>query len=49
MCVVSFDHPDPSIYTVLTCPNPGAEDSGTALADVVVFPPRYACLYGMFR
>ena len=35
---VSYDHADPSIYTVLTYPSLHA---GTALADVVIFPPRY--------
>jgi homogentisate 1,2-dioxygenase len=35
---VSYDHLDPSIYTVLTCPS---LKTGTALADVVIFPPRY--------
>lgn len=34
---VTYDHPDPSIYTVLTAK--GDED-GTALADFVIFPPR---------
>ena len=34
---VSYDHLDPSIYTVLTCPS---DHSGTALADFVIFPPR---------
>lgn len=34
---VTYDHLDPSIYTVLTCV--GAE-RGTALADFVIFPPR---------
>ena len=34
---VSYDHLDPSIYTVLTCPS---EHPGTALADFVIFPPR---------
>jgi homogentisate 1,2-dioxygenase len=34
---VSYDHLDPSIYTVLTCPS---ETSGTAVADFVIFPPR---------
>ncbi|KAJ9647830.1 hypothetical protein H2199_001606 [Coniosporium tulheliwenetii] len=33
---VSFDHPDPSIYTVLTAPSHGA--AGTAVADFVIFP-----------
>lgn len=35
---VSFDHPDPSIYTVLTSPS---EVPGTANVDFVVFPPRW--------
>lgn len=34
---VTYDHLDPSINTVLTCPS---GRSGTALADVVVFRPR---------
>ena len=33
---VSFDHPDPSIFTVLTCPSYAAP--GVALADFVIFP-----------
>ena len=36
---VSHDHLDPSIFTVLTCPSHVVP--GTALADVVVFAPRY--------
>lgn len=36
---VSYDHPDPSIYTVLTCQS---NSPGTAVADFVCFPPRYA-------
>jgi homogentisate 1,2-dioxygenase len=35
---VSYDHPDPSIYTVLTAK--GGDEEGTALADFVIFPPR---------
>jgi homogentisate 1,2-dioxygenase len=35
---VTYDHLDPSIYTVLTCPSGVA--NGTALADFVLFPPR---------
>ena len=34
---VSYDHPDPSIYTVLTAQS---DEPGTALADFVIFPPR---------
>lgn len=36
---VSYDHCDPSIFTVLTCPSHIIP--GTALADFVVFPPRF--------
>ncbi len=36
---VSFDHPDPSIFTVLTSPG---EMPGTANCDFVIFPPRWA-------
>ena len=35
---VSFDHPDPSIFTVLTSPS---EIHGTANCDFVIFPPRW--------
>lgn len=35
---VSFDHPDPSIYTVLTAPT---DTPGVALCDFVIFPPRW--------
>jgi homogentisate 1,2-dioxygenase len=34
---VSFDHPDPSIFTVLTVKS---GQPGVALADFVIFPPR---------
>lgn len=34
---VTYDHLDPSLYTVLTCPS---YIPGTALADFVIFPPR---------
>jgi homogentisate 1,2-dioxygenase len=34
---VTYDHMDPSIYTVLTCPS---DHPGTALADFVLFPPK---------
>lgn len=44
---VSVDHPDPSIFTVLTCPSHGKP--GTALADFVIFPPRWECASGTFR
>ncbi|CAI4217671.1 unnamed protein product [Parascedosporium putredinis] len=32
---ISYDHPDPSIFTVLTAPSPV---TGTAVADFVIFP-----------
>lgn len=44
---VRIDHPDPSIFTVLTCPSIGKP--GTALADFVIFPPRWECAENTFR
>ncbi|CAB1098589.1 unnamed protein product [Ectocarpus sp. CCAP 1310/34] len=44
---VSKDHPDPSIYTVLTCPS--AATPGVAVVDFVVFPPRWMVAEGTFR
>ncbi|KAI9000185.1 Homogentisate 1,2-dioxygenase [Gaertneriomyces semiglobifer] len=43
---VSFDHPDPSIFTVLTCKS---ANPGTALADFVIFPPRWMVGEHTFR
>jgi homogentisate 1,2-dioxygenase len=43
---VSFDHPDPSIFTVLTSPS---EIAGTANCDFVIFPPRWMVAEGTFR
>lgn len=43
---VSFDHADPSIFTVLTCPS---MKPGTAVADFVIFPPRWAVSDHTFR
>ncbi len=43
---VSFDHPDPSIFTVLTAPS---EVVGTANADFVIFPPRWMVAEHTFR
>lgn len=42
----SFDHPDPSIYTVLTAQSARA---GTAVADFVIFPPRWLVAENTFR
>ncbi len=43
---VTFDHPDPSIYTVLTAPS---EIHGTANCDFVIFPPRWMVAEHTFR
>jgi homogentisate 1,2-dioxygenase len=43
---VSFDHPDPSIFTVLTAPT---DTPGTANCDFVVFPPRWMVAEDTFR
>ncbi|WP_034159835.1 homogentisate 1,2-dioxygenase [Sphingomonas sp. ERG5] len=43
---VSFDHPDPSIFTVLTSPS---DVAGTANADFVIFPPRWMVAENTFR
>jgi homogentisate 1,2-dioxygenase len=43
---VSFDHPDPSIFTVLTSPSSVA---GRANADFVIFPPRWLVGEDTFR
>ena len=46
MNTVSFDHPDPSIFTVLTSPS---DRPGTANCDFVVFPPRWMVAEDTFR
>jgi homogentisate 1,2-dioxygenase len=46
MGTVSFDHPDPSIYTVLTSPS---DTPGTANLDFVIFPPRWLVGEDTFR
>ena len=46
MGTVSFDHPDPSIFTVLTSPSNVA---GRANADFVIFPPRWMVAEDTFR
>lgn len=43
---VSFDHPDPSIFTVLTSQS---EVPGTANVDFVIFPPRWLVAEDSFR
>ncbi len=43
---ISFDHPDPSIFTVLTSPS---DIPGRANADFVIFPPRWMVAEDTFR
>jgi len=43
---VSFDHPDPSIFTVLSSPS---YQQGTANVDFVIFPPRWVVAEKTFR
>lgn len=46
MGTVSYDHPDPSIYTVLTSPT---STPGLANVDFVIFPPRWLVGENTFR
>ena len=43
---VSYDHPDPSIYTVLSSPS---DTPGVANIDFVIFPPRWMVAEDTFR
>jgi homogentisate 1,2-dioxygenase len=43
---VSFDHADPSIFTVLTSPS---ATPGVANVDFVIFPPRWSVAEHTFR
>lgn len=43
---ILFDHPDPSIFTVLTAPT---DEAGTANVDFVIFPPRWMVAEHTFR
>jgi homogentisate 1,2-dioxygenase len=43
---IGFDHPDPSIFTVMTSPS---ETPGTANVDFVIFPERWAVAENTFR
>lgn len=43
---VSYDHPDPSIFTVLTSQS---DTPGTANIDFVIFPPRWMVAEDTFR
>ncbi len=42
----NFDHPDPSLFTVLTSPS---DTPGTANCDFVIFPPRWMVAEDTFR
>ena len=46
MGTVSYDHPDPSIYTVLTSPS---DTPGVANMDFVIFPERWMIAEDTFR
>ena len=46
MGTTSFDHPDPSIFTVLTSPS---NVPGRANCDFVIFPPRWMVAEDTFR
>jgi homogentisate 1,2-dioxygenase len=43
---VSFDHPDPSIFTVMTSPS---HEAGVANCDFVIFPERWMVAENTFR
>jgi len=43
---VTFDHPDPSIFTVLTAPT---DEPGVAAVDFVIFSPRWMVAEKTFR
>lgn len=43
---ITFDHPDPSIFCVLTAPT---SEEGTANIDFVIFPPRWLTQENTFR
>ncbi|HHB80197.1 MAG TPA: homogentisate 1,2-dioxygenase, partial [Aliiroseovarius sp.] len=43
---ITFDHPDPSIFTVLTAPS---AEEGTANIDFVIFPERWLPQEDTFR
>ncbi|WP_163266062.1 homogentisate 1,2-dioxygenase [Chelativorans alearense] len=43
---ILFDHPDPSIFTVMTSPS---GEEGTANVDFIIFPPRWQVAEHTFR
>mmetsp|Transcript_8490 Transcript_8490/g.11450 ORF Transcript_8490/g.11450 Transcript_8490/m.11450 type:complete len:435 (-) Transcript_8490:90-1394(-) len=46
MNTVTYDHPDPSIFTVLTCPT---TEPGVAALDFAIFPKRWMVAENTFR
>jgi len=44
---VGVDHPDPSVFTVLTVP--GAAPGAPPCVDLAIFPPRWLCAEASFR
>ncbi|WP_373088613.1 homogentisate 1,2-dioxygenase [Sneathiella sp.] len=46
MGAILYDHPDPSIFIVLTAPTP---EAGTANVDFAIFPPRWLVAEETFR
>ena len=50
---ISYDHPDPSIFTVLTSSSPSSAASACSstgpIADFVIFPPRWLVAEDTFR
>lgn len=46
MGTISYDHPDPSIFTVLTVQS---DEPGQAILDFVIFPPRWLVGEDTFR
>jgi homogentisate 1,2-dioxygenase len=46
MNTVTYDHPDPSIFTVLSCPT---LEPGVAACDFAIFPKRWMVAEGTFR
>ncbi|CAD8062392.1 unnamed protein product [Paramecium sonneborni] len=46
MGTVTYDHPDPSIFTVITCQT---DEPGVAVCDFAIFPPRWMVAEHTFR
>ena len=44
---ILYDHPDPSIFTVLTAPS--HREPGTAVCDFAIFPPRWLVMEDTYR